>query len=297
MTSKHSEFDSLVPGRPLDRPFSRRDFITTAAGVGFALATQPIMAQTAIHTDSAGLLAGRVKLASPLGEVEAYQARPAGQEHLPVILVVSEIFGVHEYIADICRRLAKLGYLAIAPELFARQGDPRQIESVPEILEKITARTPDAEVLSDLDACAAWAFQNGGDPARLGITGFCYGGRITWLYCAYRSSLKAGVAWYGRLEGEVTPQTPRHPLDEVAELKAPVLGLYGGEDSGIPLASVERMKKALASAAAPAARASQIILYDQAPHAFHADYRPSYRKAAAEDGWRRMLAWFQQHGL
>ncbi|WP_303785713.1 dienelactone hydrolase family protein [Azovibrio restrictus] len=297
MTSQHSEFDSLVPGRPLERPFSRRDFIATTAGVGFALATQPIMAQTAIHTDSAGLVAGRVKVPSALGEVEAYQARPAGQERLPVILVVSEIFGVHEYIADVCRRLAKLGYLAIAPEVFARQGDPRQIASVAEILEKITARTPDAQVLADLDACAAWAFQNGGDPGRLGITGFCYGGRITWLYSAYRPSLRAGVAWYGRLEGAITPQTPRHPLDVADDLKAPVLGLYGGLDTGIPLESVEKMETVLQAAAAPAARESRIVLYDQAPHAFHADYRPSYRKEDAEDGWKRMLAWFRQHGL
>lgn len=297
MTSKHSEFDSLVPGRPLDRPLSRRDFIAASAGVGFALATQPIMAQTALHTDSAGLVAGRVKVPSALGEVEAYQARPAGQERLPVILVVSEIFGVHEYIADVCRRLAKLGYLAIAPEVFARQGDPRQIASVAEILEKITAKTPDAQVLADLDACAAWAFQNGGDPGRLGITGFCYGGRITWLYSAYRPSLKAGVAWYGRLEGAVTPQTPRYPLDVADDLKAPVLGLYGGLDTGIPLESVDKMESALKAAAAPAAQASQIVLYDQAPHAFHADYRPSYRKEEAEDGWKRMLAWFRQHGL
>ncbi|MCX8145231.1 MAG: dienelactone hydrolase family protein [Azovibrio sp.] len=291
------EFDSLVPGRPLERPLSRRDFIAASAGVGFALATQPIMAQTALHTDSAGLVAGRVKLPSPQGEVEAYQARPAGQERLPVILVVSEIFGVHEYIADVCRRLAKLGYLAIAPELFSRQGDPRQLASVADILEKITAKTPDAQVFSDLDACAAWAFQNGGDPGRLGITGFCYGGRITWLYSAYRASLKAGVAWYGRLEGTVSATTPRHPITIVDDLKAPVLGLYGGLDSGIPLASVEQMEAALAAAAAPAARASQIVIYDQAPHAFHADYRPSYRKDAAEDGWKRMLAWFRQHGL
>lgn len=297
MTSQHSEFDSLVPGRPLERPFSRRDFIATTAGAGFALATQPIMAQTAIHTDSAGLVAGRVKVPSALGEVEAYQARPAGQERLPVILVVSEIFGVHEYIADVCRRLAKLGYLAIAPEVFARQGDPRQIASVAEILEKITARTPDAQVLADLDACAAWAFQNGGDPGRLGITGFCYGGRITWLYSAYRPSLRAGVAWYGRLEGAITPQTPRHPLDVADDLKAPVLGLYGGLDTGIPLESVEKMETVLQAAAAPAARESRIVLYDQAPHAFHADYRPSYRKEDAEDGWKRMLAWFRQHGL
>lgn len=292
------EFDSLVPGRPLERPFSRRDFIATSAGAGFALATQPIMAQTAIHTEAAGLQAGRLRLPSALGEVEAYQARPEGAAAaLPVVLVVSEIFGVHEYIADICRRLARQGYLAIAPELFARQGDPRQLDSVPEILERITARTPDAQVLSDLDACLDWAVQHGGDPGRLGITGFCYGGRITWLYAAHRGSLKAAVAWYGRLEGAVTANTPRHPLDVVEALQAPVLGLYGGVDTGIPVESVDRMEAALGAAQALAAKASRIVMYDQAPHAFHADYRPSYRKEEAEDGWRRMLEWFRQHGL
>lgn len=297
MTTTTPEFDSLVPGRPLERPLSRRDFIAVSAGVGFALATQPVMAQTAIHTDTAGLLAGRVRIPSALGEVDAYQARPAQLKTPPVILVVSEIFGVHEYIADVCRRLAKLGYLAIAPEVFARQGDPRQIAAIPEILEKITSKTPDAQVLADLDACVAWAGSNGGDPTRLGITGFCYGGRITWLYAAHNPRLKAAVAWYGRLEGAVTPATPRHPLDVVGELKAPVLGLYGGLDTGIPLESVDKMEAALKAAATPAARASEFVLYDQAPHAFHADYRPSYSKAEAEDGWKRMLAWLRQHGV
>lgn len=297
MPKEHPEFDSLLPGRPLERPFGRRDFIAASAGLGFALATRPIMAQSAIHTDAAGLVTERRRLPSAAGEVDAYIARPAGQDALPTVLVVSEIFGVHEYIADVCRRLAKLGYLAIAPELFARQGDPRQIDSIAEILARITARTPDAEVFADLDACADWAAMHGGDPARLGITGFCYGGRITWLYAARRPGLKAAVAWYGRLEGEITPNTPRHPRDVVDALHAPVLGLYGGLDDGIPLESVERMEAALQASPNPAARASRFVIYDQAPHAFHADYRPSYRKADAEDAWRRMLEWFRQHGV
>ncbi|HZX31028.1 MAG TPA: dienelactone hydrolase family protein, partial [Rhodocyclaceae bacterium] len=220
------EFDSLVPAQG----FSRRDFLVTSLGAGFALATQPVMAQTAIHTDTQGLTAGEIKVPTKDGEMAAYRAQPATGAKLPVILVVSEIFGVHEYIKDICRRLAKLGYLAIAPELFARQGDPRQFSGIAEILEKITSKTPDTQVISDLDDSLAWALKNGGDPARVGITGFCWGGRITWLYAAQNPQLKAGVAWYGRLVGNVNDITPRHPTDVAAQLKAPVLGLYGGQD-------------------------------------------------------------------
>lgn len=214
----------------------------------------------------------------------------------PVVLVVSEIFGAHEYIRDTCRRLAKLGYCAIAPDLFARQGDPRQIASIPEILEKITNKTPDAQVMSDLDACVAWAASKGADTGRLAVTGFCWGGRITWLYSTHNPGVKAGVAWYGRLVGPVNDFTPRHPTDLVGQLKAPVLGLYGGLDTGIPLETVEAMEKALQQGSA-AAKASEIHVYDNAPHAFHADYRPSYRKEEAEDGWKRMLAWFRKNGV
>lgn len=287
------EFDSLVPAQG----FSRRDFLVTSLGAGFALATQPVMAQTAIQTDSQGLTAGEVKVPTKDGEMAAYRAQPAAVGKLPVILVVSEIFGVHEYIKDICRRLAKLGYLAVAPELFARQGDPRQISSIAEIQEKITSKTPDTQVISDLDDSLAWALKNGGDPARIGITGFCWGGRITWLYCANNPKVKAGVAWYGRLVGNVNDVTPRHPTDVAAQLKAPVLGLYGGQDAGIPRDTIEAMEKRLKAAPNPASNASTIVVYDNAPHAFHADYRPSYRKDEAEDGWRRMQDWFKNHGV
>lgn len=286
------EFDSLVPAQTFDR----RSFLVTSLGVGFALATQPVMAQTAIKTDESGLLASEINVPVKDGEMVAYRAAPAGLAKAPVVLVVSEIFGAHEYIRDTCRRLAKLGYCAIAPELFARQGDPRQISAIPEILEKITYKTPDAQVLADLDACVAWAAQNGGDTARLAITGFCWGGRITWLYAAHNPGLKAGVAWYGRLVGMASPITPRHPTELVGELKAPVLGLYGGLDTGIPLETVEAMEKALQQGSS-AAKASEIYVYDNAPHAFHADYRPSYHKVEAEDGWQRMLAWFRKNGV
>ena len=281
------EFESLVPAQSFDR----RSFLVTSLGAGFALAMQPVMAQTVIQTDTAGLLAGEVKVPVKDGEMVAYRATPAGKNKPPVVLVVSEIFGVHEYIKDTCRRLAKAGYFAVAPELFARQGDPRKYTSIAELQANITSKTPDAQVMSDLDATVAWAAKQGGDSDRLAITGFCWGGRVTWLYCAHNPQVKAGVAWYGRLTGAVNDFTPRHPLNIAGELKAPVLGLYGGIDTGIPLEQVEQMEAALKEGS-KAARLSQIEVYDKAPHAFHADYRPSYRKEDAEDGWQRMLAWF-----
>jgi carboxymethylenebutenolidase len=288
-----AEFDSLLP----EIPCNRRRFLVTTLGAGFALAVQPVMAQTAIRTDSAGLTAGEIKVPAAGGDMPAYRAQPATGGRFPVILVVQEIFGVHEYIKDVCRRLAKLGYLAIAPELYARQGDPRQYDNVQEVLDKIVAKVPDAQVLADLDACAAWAKGNGGDAARLGITGFCWGGRIVWLYAAHNPQLKAGVAWYGRLAGPATALTPQPPIDLAGELKGPVLGLYGGLDQGIPLATVAQMRQALGASVSPASRASTLHVYDNAPHAFHADYRPSYRKVEAEDGWQRLQAWFKLYGL
>jgi carboxymethylenebutenolidase len=290
--SQSPEFDSLLPAQT----FNRRSFIVTSLGAGFALATQPVMAQTAIKTDSNGLLAGEIKVPVKDGEMVAYRAAPIGTSKLPVVLVVSEIFGAHEYIKDVCRRLAKQGYFAIAPELFARQGDPSQIASIPEILAKITGKTPDAQVMSDLDACVAWATNNGANTDRLAITGFCWGGRITWLYTAHNPKTKAGIAWYGRLVGPVNEFTPKHPSDLVGQLNAPVLGLYGGLDTGIPLDTVEAMEKSLKQGS-PAAKLSEIHVYDNAPHAFHADYRPSYHKAEAEDGWQRMLAWLRKNGV
>jgi carboxymethylenebutenolidase len=289
-----SQYDSLIPP-PL--PHTRRGFLVTALGAGFALATQPIMAQTAIVTPADGLTAGEFKVPVADGEMVAYRAQPAGGRNLPVVLVVSEIFGVHEYIRDTCRRLAKLGYLAIAPELFARQGDPRSLKEVKDILEQIVAKVPDAQVMADLDACVAWAGRNGGDTKRLAITGFCWGGRITWLYAAHNPGVKAAVAWYGRIVGNASALTPKHPIDLVNDFKAPVLGLYGGVDTGIPLEVAEQMQDALKQSANPVARASMIEIYDNAPHAFHADYRPSYRKEEAEDGWQKMRDWFKRHGV
>jgi carboxymethylenebutenolidase len=288
-TDLPADFDSLVPGVMR----SRRGFVVTMLGAGFALAVQPVMAQSAIHTDDAGLLAGPVKVPTGDGEMVAYRAQPAGDGRHPVILVVQEIFGVHEHIADVCRRLAKLGYLAIAPELYARQGDPRVLANVQEILTTIVAKVPDAQVMADLDACVAWASEHGGDTARLGITGFCWGGRVVWLYAAHNPHLKAGVAWYGRLTGQASALTPKHPVDVAGSLHAPVLGLYGGADQGIPPEAIQAMRERLKAAG----DASVIHVYDDTPHAFHADYRPSYRKEAAEDGWRRLQAWLQQHGV
>jgi len=289
-----AELNSLVPPA---LPMNRRGFLVTALGAGFALAVQPVAAQTAITTDSAGLTAGEIQVPTADGNMPAYRAQPAQGSNFPVILVVQEIFGVHEYIKDTCRRLARLGYQAIAPELYARQGDPRQYSEIPEILSKVVSKVPDSQVMADLDATVAWAQANGGDTRRLGITGFCWGGRITWLYAAHNPRVKAGVAWYGRLTSPVSDMTPRHPLDVAGTLNGPVLGLYGGQDAGIPSDTVEKMKAALAQSDNPASKASAIHLYPDAPHAFHADYRPSYRKEPAEDGWKRMQDWFKKHGV
>ena len=286
-----------LDGLPMSSALTRRGFVMTSLAAGFAVAVLPVQAQTMIVTDTQGLTAGEVKIPTRDGEMPAYRAMPAGRSGLATVLVVQEIFGVHEHIKDLCRRLAKSGYLAIAPELYARQGDPRQYKEIPEILAKVVSKVPDAQVMSDLDACVAWAQGNGGDTARLGITGFCWGGRITWLYAAHNPRLKAAVAWYGRLVGPVSDLTPRHPADVAGQLKAPVLGLYGGLDAGIPRDTVETMERRLKAADNSDSNASEIVLYDNAPHAFHADYRPSYRKEEAEDGWRRLQAWFKKHGV
>ncbi len=289
-----AEYESLVPPPP---PLGRRGFLVTALGAGFALAVQPVMAGTAITTDSEGLTAGEIQVPTADGNMPAYRAQPASGGNFPVILVVQEIFGVHEYIKDTCRRLAKLGYQAIAPELYARQGDPRQYTEIPDILSKVVSKVPDSQVMADLDACVAWAKANGGDTGRLGVTGFCWGGRITWLYAAHNPAVKAGVAWYGRLTSKPGPMTPQHPLDLAGRLNGPVLGLYGGQDTGIPLDTVEKMRQALAASGNAASKASTIHVYPDAPHAFHADYRESYRKEPAEDGWQRLRDWFRQHGV
>jgi carboxymethylenebutenolidase len=274
----------------------RRDFVRASVGTGFAAAVLPVMAQTVIKTDSDGLLVGEVTI--PVGDFKmpAYRAAPAGKSNLPVVLVISEIFGVHEHIADVARRLAKAGYMAIAPELFIRQGDAGSYGEIAKLQAEVIMKVPDAQVMADLDATLAWAQTQGGDTSRSAITGFCWGGRITWLYTAHNPAIKAGTAWYGRLVGNSTPLTPRHAVDVAGQLAGPVLGLYGEKDTGIPLESVDKMKAALATGSA-AAKKSEFVIYPDAPHAFHADYRPSYRKAAADDGWKRMLAWFKSNGV
>lgn len=280
---------SLAP----PREFTRRDFIVTVLATGFAAAVRPIAAQTVIQTDSKGLVAGEVKIPVKDGQIPAYRAMPEKGKNLATVLVVQEIFGVHEHIRDVCRRLAKRGYLAVAPELFARQGDVSKMTDIKEILEKVVPRVPDAQVMGDLDATAAWAAQNNGNGAKLGITGFCWGGRIVWLYAAHNPGLKAGVAWYGRLSGDKDELRPRQPLDLAASIKAPVLGLYGAEDQGIPVGIVEMMQDDLKAAKSP----SEIVIYPDAPHGFHADFRSSYRPGPAQDGWKRLQQWFKKHGV
>jgi len=290
MKEQDFTLDRLSLAPKLD--FSRREMVVTSLATGFAAAVQPVMAQTMITTDTEGLEAGETKIRVEDGEIPAYQAMPAEGGPFPVVLVVQEIFGVHEHIKDICRRLAKEGYMAIALELFARQGDVSGL-SINEIL-PIVAKVADQQVMSDLDAAVAYAAASGkADTNRLAITGFCWGGRIAWLYAAHNPNLKAAVAWYGRLVGQQSETTPRHPIDIASELKAPVLGLYGAADQGIPVETVERMR----SACEAAGKTCEIIIYPDAPHAFHADYRPSYRPEPAKDGWSRMLAWFRKHGV
>ena len=291
----HGDALALLPGRSTEAGATRRTALQVALGLGYAAAAAPVMAQTAIATAADGLTAGTVRFTVNGFSVPAYRAAPAGKTGLPVVLVIQEIFGVHEYIADVCRRFAKAGYLAIAPQLYARQGDAGTYTDVAKLMAEVVAKVPDAQVMADLDGAVQWAAANGGDAARVGITGFCWGGRITWLYAAH-GPVKAGVAWYGRLVGQPSELTPKHPIDLAPILKAPVLGLYGGKDTGIPLDTVEKMKAALASGS-PEARASEFVVYPDAPHAFHADYRASYRQEAAEDGTRRMLAWFKAHGV
>jgi len=269
-----------------------------ALGATFALSVQPVQAQTMIVTPADGLTAGVVKVKTKDGkEMDAYRAMPATGQGFGTILVVQEIFGVHAHIADLCRRFAKLGYYAIAPELYFRQGDPKSISDVQALLREIVAKVPDEQVMGDLDATVDFAKGEGkADTAKLGITGFCWGGRIVWLYAAHSAGLKAGVAWYGRVVGDSTALTPKHPVDIAKDLKAPVLGLYGGADTGIPNDTVDRMRAAL-KAGSPAAQKSQIDTYPDTPHAFNADYRPSYRKEQAEDAWKKALAWFKANGV
>ena len=288
-----TDVESLLGQSSLSGPDGRRGFLKVALGTGFAVAALPVVAQNVIRTDATGLVSGTILVKIGGQDVPVYAAQPEGRTGLPVILVISEIFGVHEHIADMARRFAKQGYLALAPDLFVRQGDATQAPSMPELMKNIVGKTPDAQVMSDLDAIVDWARQNGGDTARLGITGFCWGGRITWLYAAHNPAVKAGVAWYGRLVGDSTPITPQHPVDIAPMLKAPILGLYGAKDTGISQESIATMKAALAKGTSK----SEFVVYPDSGHAFNADYRPSYVAADAKDGYARCLAWFKANGV
>lgn len=273
-------------------PDVNRRQIVTGLATGFALAVQPISAAT-ITTDTDGLTAGEVKIPTTDGEIPGYRAMPAKGSNFPTVLVVQEIFGVHEHIKDICRRLAKAGYTAVAPEMYARQGDVSQIQDIQQIIKEVVSKVPDTQVMSDLDSAVEWAGKNGGNTSKLAITGFCWGGRVVWMYAAHSPKLKAGVAWYGRLITPPNDMAPTNPIDVAGKLKAPVLGLYGGKDQGIPMESVEKMKAALKDAGSK----SSFTVYPEAPHGFHADYRASYREVDAKDAWFRMLVWFKKHGV
>ncbi|MGS0742997.1 dienelactone hydrolase family protein [Glaciimonas sp. GG7] len=293
MPNLKNDFDSLVAKTSLSDDVDRRTFIKAALGTGFAAAVMPVCAQTVIKTDTVGLTAGPIEIQMNGLTVPVYRAQPQGKSNLPVVLVISEIFGVHEHIADIARRFAKLGYLAIAPDLFVRQGNPAAFASVAELIKEVVSKVPDDQVIGDLDACVAWAKDNGGNIDKLGITGFCWGGRITWLYCAHNPKIKAGAAWYGRLVGDKSALNPQQPIDIAASLKVPVLGLYGAKDDGISQESIGQMKVELAKGSSK----STFVVYPNSGHAFNADYRPSYVEADAKDGWKRTLAWFKEHGV
>ncbi len=282
------EIDSLAPGRD----FNRRGFVQTTVGSGFAAAVLPVTAQT-ITTDTAGLEAGPVTI--PVGDFQmpAYRATPAGKKNPAVILVASEIFGVHEHIADVCRRLAKQGYMAIAPELFVRHGNAGAYTDIPKLVSEVVGKASGAQVNGDLDATVAWAAAQGGDVSKLGITGFCWGGGTTWRYAAHNPKLTAAAAWYGPVARSYFKGDPTI-IELAGSIKAPVLGLYGAADGGIPVETLTQLEAALKAAGNTKC---EFVVYPDTPHAFYADYRPSYRKAAADDAWGRALAWFKKHGV
>jgi len=287
---------SDVIGLTTAAPLSRRGFMTAtaASAAGYTLAAGPVRADV-ITTDTKGLDTGTGTVRVISEEMPVYYARPTGVSSPPVILVAMEIFGLHEYIKDVARRLAKLGAFAVAPDYYFRKGDLTKITDIKELLPLVNAK-PDSQLFSDLNSTVAWANVQGGDATRLGIVGFCRGGRTVWEYAAHDPSLRAGVAFYGPLVDPTNPPNPgwpKSPTDLAPEMKAPVLGLYGGADTGIPVAQVEAMKAALEAAH----KTAEFKIYPDAPHGFHADYRPSYRKDAAEDAWSRMQAWFKKYGV
>jgi carboxymethylenebutenolidase len=288
MDTEDSHASSLVPP-----DLSRRNFVVTSLATGFAVAVQPVSAET-ITTDSSGLNVKEIKVPTADGSIPAYIAMPGSGPPFATVIVIHEIFGVHEHIKDVCRRLAKSGYLAIAPALYARQGDVSGMSDIHQIIDKVVSKVPESQVATDLDATVAWAKNSGlGDTERLGITGFCWGGRQVWLYAAHNPSVKAAVAWYGPLERPKSANAPANPIDLVSGLKVPVLGLYGGADPGIPVTQVDALREALKAAGKPC----EIVVYPDTPHAFFADYRPSYRPQQAADGWSKLRAWFSQHGV
>jgi carboxymethylenebutenolidase len=289
MTKSLPETQSWIAAPSITR---RTALAGTVAATGYALAAQPISA-AAITTDSTGLDAGMIQFSTGGIKMGAYRAKPKGKQHLPTIIVVQEIFGLHEWVRDIVRRFAKAGYYAIAPDLYQRQGDATKVADFQKLFAEIVSKVPDAQVMSDLDALTAFVGGDGGNAARTGITGFCWGGRITWLYAAHNPEVKAGVAWYGRLTGAPTALQPSFPIDHVAELKVPVLGLYGGLDKGIPVADVDKMNAALKANR----KSSSAKVFPQADHGFLADYRPSYNAAAAKEGWALALAHFNRYML
>jgi len=288
MDEYRDHLESLVSAAPL----SRRAFVVTTLASGFALAVQPVSAET-ITTSAEGLVTGEVQIPVADGHIPAYRAHPASGGPFPTVVVIQEIFGVHEWVKDVCRRLAHAGYFAVAPLLNARQGDVSKAPDMPSIM-AIMGRVPDAEAASDIDATIAWAATTGkADTGRLGVTGFCWGGRQTWLFAVHNPKVRAAVAWYGPLGYPTNPLHPKNAPELIGQLQVPVLGLYGGADTGIPKSQVE----AFAAALKQAGKDTQIIIYPDAPHGFAADYRPSYRAAAAKDGWQHMLEWFKTHGV
>ena len=271
---------------------ARRGFVMTSLITGFTLATERVEAQ-AIHTDASGLVAGEMMVPVADGQLPGYYARPEGKGPFPTIVVIEEIFGIHEYIKDTCRRLAKLGYCAVTVELYARIADLSKMTDAGAIVRDVISKAPDATINSDLDSLVVWAMQNGGDPQRLGVTGFCRGGRNTWMYATHNPTLKAAVAWYGPIMGTPSPIQPQNVIDVAGSLKCPLLGLYGAKDPGIKPADAE----AAAAKARAAGATVEIVVYPEAGHGFHADYRPTYVKTAADDGWMRMQAWFRKYGV
>ena len=292
-------YEDISDSNPTAPRLDRREFFVTsifAAGL-FAAAVQPISAQTKITTDNKGLIEGEVKIPVSDGEIPAYRAMPdAKGKKFPVVMVIHEIFGVHEWIQDVCRRFAKLGYMAVAPALYARQGDVKTIKEIRELQRDIFSKIPDAQAMTDLDSTVAWAKKNSGNTKKLSITGFCWGGRIVWLYSAHNPKVDAGAAWYGRLVPNATaaknPVQPTMPIDIAKDLKVPVIGFYGGLDQGIPLDSVQRMQDELKKGKSK----SEIVVYPNAQHGFHADYRPSFNKESSEEAWQKLQAWFKKNG-